>query len=170
MNVALRSMVLTGLYITRPRAAKFLHGGEKRRPAMAASPASLLSLEHNCPPSEPSEDARPQLPAPAFSPEPTAALTPSPSRATAFACSMKQPAPPSSTWRASPYYAGFPCCPGPQGPLSSRDLQQLMALPLSPLLCLELSEASTPRAFGDGMMKGMKQKPGFRYLLLSRQH
>lgn len=99
-----------------------------------------------------------------------AALTPSPSRAIAFACSLKQPASPPSTWRASPYYAGFPCCRGPQGPLSSRDLQQLIALPLSPLLCLELSEASTPHAFGDGMMKGMKQKPGFRYLLLSRQH
>lgn len=64
-----------------------------------------------------------------------AALTPSPSRATAFpqlllrlnhlscACSVKWPSSPASTWRSSPYYAGFPCCWGPQGPLSSRHLQ-----------------------------------------------
>lgn len=121
MNVGLRSMVLTGLYVTHPRAARLLHGGKKEEtclgclPCLPPIPSTHMSSPPLPPPPppppqpEPAEDALPHLSAPAFSPEATGCSDPfsvqSHSLPLAFACPVKRPASPSSTWRASPYYA-----------------------------------------------------------------
>lgn len=141
-------MVLTGLYVTHPRAARLLHGGKKEETCLGCLPC--------LPPIPSTHMSSPPLPPPPPPPPPartcrrcTASslcscllsrgywllrplLRPEPQLALSFCLPCETASLSFQHLEGFSLLCRFPAAGGPQGPLSSRDLQQLWLFPSRP--------------------------------------